>query len=449
MAVLIGEDTVNDVLTGGVNNDTLLGGGGADRLEGKAGDDVLDGETGNDQLLGDAGDDSIVGGSGDDLLDGSFGNDTLIGGDGDDGFNDKDGSNVLSGGAGADYFFAYTETGESLVTGGAESDTYDVFWGGTVFYYRVMDFVAGAGGDLIAVERILANSAQSGGYTGGNPFAAGLGYLQLVQSDAHTLLQWDLDGVQGGAHGWRTVLELRDLDKNTLTSDNFVAGMAPDGSSTSGLVFNGSDVADDYDGGLLDDTLLGGGGADRLEGKAGDDVLDGETGNDQLLGDAGDDSIVGGSGDDLLDGSFGNDTLIGGDGDDGFNDKDGSNVLSGGAGADYFFAYTETGESLVTGGAESDTYDVFWGGTVFYYRVMDFVAGAGGDLIAVERILANSAQSGGYTGGNPFAAGLGYLQLVQSDAHTLLQWDLDGVQGGAHGWRTVLELRDLDKNTLT
>ncbi len=67
-------------------------------------------------------------------------------------------------------------------------------------------------------------------------------------------------------------------------------------------------------GGPGDDTLSGGGGADKLIGGAGSDRLSGHAGDDLLFGGPGDDTISGGSGNDRLRGGPGTDTIGGGSG---------------------------------------------------------------------------------------------------------------------------------------
>ncbi len=67
-------------------------------------------------------------------------------------------------------------------------------------------------------------------------------------------------------------------------------------------------------GGPGDDTLSGGGGADKLIGGAGNDRLSGHAGDDLIFGGPGIDTITGGSGNDMLRGGPGKDTISGGSG---------------------------------------------------------------------------------------------------------------------------------------
>lgn len=89
----------------------------------------------------------------------------------------------------------------------------------------------------------------------------------------------------------------------------------------------GTEGADSFFGGSLDDLLVGYGGNDSLYGSDGDDKLDGGEGNDYLSGGNDDDFLSGGDGQDTLLGGYSQDTLVGGLG---------SDILTGGAGSDKF-----------------------------------------------------------------------------------------------------------------
>jgi Ca2+-binding RTX toxin-like protein len=81
------------------------------------------------------------------------------------------------------------------------------------------------------------------------------------------------------------------------------------GRGDEGIVFNGGQGKDTFNGGEAfdrvigeagDDTLHGGGGGDLLAGGADDDTLDGGEGNDGLYPGFGDDDVLGGPGNDVL-----------------------------------------------------------------------------------------------------------------------------------------------------
>jgi len=254
----LGDDTIrgeqgNDILRGGFGNDVLDGGTGYNSLYGEGGNDTLLGGDERDFLDGGDGDDSLVGGADGDYLDGGYGSDSLLGGAGNDtllgGYDDA--ADTLRGGDGADLLFAYY--GNNVLDGGEGNDTIDVIGylrsdsvmtitgGGGVDEIRlnlsvqdfagsviVTDFVAGAGGDRLDVDGLLNRTANLGGYTGGNPFNAAVGVLQLVQSGADTLLQWDRDGPTG-ASAWRTVATLQGVTAADLTAENFKGLISPDG----------------------------------------------------------------------------------------------------------------------------------------------------------------------------------------------------------------------------
>ncbi|GAA0561041.1 calcium-binding protein [Rhizomicrobium electricum] len=145
--------------------------------------------------------------------------------------------------------------------------------------------------------------------TDSNPFQTG--YMQIVQSGADALLQYDADGT-GTASGWETVLVLEDTYIHHLTTANFVQGYDP----MTGIDTVLGDGGETFVGSLAGDTIVGGGGDDSIDGRDANDILSGSGGNDTLVGGVGDDALNGGAGNDSLDGGDGSDSLAGGDGDD-------------------------------------------------------------------------------------------------------------------------------------
>ena len=86
MKTYLGEDGVDDVLSGTLFNDQLIGLSGDDVLLGHVGDDILDGGDGFDVLIGGIGDDTLLGGAKRDVFELTAGDDVAFGGDGNDHF---------------------------------------------------------------------------------------------------------------------------------------------------------------------------------------------------------------------------------------------------------------------------------------------------------------------------------------------------------------------------
>ena len=90
---------------------------------------------------------------------------------------------------------------------------------------------------------------------------------------------------------------------------------------------NGALPAAQIFGGIGNDTLVGGSGADQLFGQAGNDTLLGKGGADLLFGGADNDTLTGGDGGDQAFGESGNDRLV-------WNPGDDTDLNEGGAGTD-------------------------------------------------------------------------------------------------------------------
>jgi Ca2+-binding RTX toxin-like protein len=468
-----GSDTLaggngNDTLAGGAGADSLIGGPGTDLLQGgdevngEAGDtldggdgnDTLDGGRGNDRLSGGSGDDKLMGGGGNDTLVGGRGLDTLDGGDGDDTLYYSAGSGdngTLLGDAGDDVFqidgsgrfstqlTVDAGTGDDLLvlgnsassmfiaaTGGAGVDTYRLENTGrySPATLEITDFSVGTGGDRLDLMALL-DYADRQKYQGDNPFSAQQPLFRFFQSGADTLLQWTT--VQNGVldlKGYQTLVTLKNVVASSLTSDNFVGLIAPDGGATPGAVIEGTAEADVLRGTHFDDTLLGGAGNDSLYGGHGNDVLDGGDGDDVFASEDvhGHLTIVGGAGGDMI--------SLNGSGIDGARTV----VVDAGSGDDYFYLELGSGgkfSNTLTGGEGSDTYNLqrpFWLGSsdkLDNFVVQDFTSGAGGDCIDLNSVLALIGQRvANYVGGNPFQNGA--LQLVQQGNDTLLQMHAGG-----------------------
>ena len=460
-----------DTLIGGSGGDTLSGDAADDRLEGRHGDDSLIGDGGHDVLVGGFGNDTLWGGEGNDTLnlENDFGNDVVFGGAGDDVLRDRAGTNTLDGGEGADTFilgyprdeaedpadalvlgYSYAGGGGTTLIGGTGRDIFLVEPPrGTEPEYIAADFELGVEDDLIDLDDVLTVSALNGSYGGGNPFIQGI--LRLQPSGSDMRLEWDRDG-EGIEHTWISLLTMSNRAATSFTADNFVGGIAPDGSSPPGQLLNGTPDPDTLVGGAGNDTANGAEHDDRIEGANGNDALSGDAGNDTFLGGFGDDTVRGGEGDDdISDIGFGDDHLFGDAGNDFIVDRAGTNVIDGGDGDDEFMIwFTEAGGgATVTGGAGRDLWT--WGiinpdTPVSDYVVTDFQAGAGGDLLHPQAMLVASGSQGHYSGGNPFLQKI--LRLVQSGDDTLFQWDQNGAVDGAQ-WITVLRLQGIDRSAIT
>lgn len=452
-----------DTLNGAAGDDQLYGGAGDDTLSGELGDDKLYGEGDNDLLFGGDGQDLLDGGDGDDKLYGGNGDDVLIGGAGDDYLEENKGANALSGGDGNDSFLLFhLDQTQTLIDGGAGNDTFtfDYRWadqtvttgtgrdlikfahfeGGTGVI-TITDFTAGPAGDTLDISNIISKLSGLPDHT--NPFTNG--FLRVIQNGADAELQWDYNGATGG-QAWTTAIVFKNLQANTLTSDNLTPAYNPDGSGT-GRVLTGTEGRNAITGTLDNDVIHGLGDNDTLQGNDGNDVLYGGDGNDTINGGYGDDVLYGDAGDDTLADDSGSNRLYGGEGNDTFNSwyAAASQVFDGGAGNDYFRIQGLYKDHTITTGSGRDTVfaDRIWDGPGVI-TVTDFTAGTGGDVLDISGMLG--ALSGYKQDTDPFEKG--YMQIVQVGSRAELQVDWNGAGDGGQ-WRTVMVLDNTDITTLT
>ena len=315
----------NDMLRGGAGNDVLLGDGGRDNLDGQLGDDQLDGGDGHDRLVDWSGNNSFLGGEGDDFiesyglgrntLDGGvgndylltfFGNDTLLGGPGHDTLEVNNAFYaslitqpkqelpnliVLDGGEGDDtmrFKFLYDAPASVRATGGGGVDIYVADFRSLYASIVITDFKVGSGGDILDLMAYIPFYGPSL-----NPFDPAANMMRLVQQGADLTIQ--LNHGTGPMAGFVNLLTLQNVTAASLTSDNLLNGISPDGASGD-LSLTGTDGADTLQGGMWNDSLRGGGGADSLAGGRGNDTLDGGAGNDVLVGGYGANRLIGGAG---------------------------------------------------------------------------------------------------------------------------------------------------------
>jgi Ca2+-binding RTX toxin-like protein len=342
--------------------------------------------------------------------------------------------------------------------------------------FEITDFAAGPGGDRLDVLGLI----RQGGVFAGKPFEAGNpmdpehGCLRLVQDGDDTLLQYDPDGAEGDRYLWSAVVRLLDVEAGSLTADNFVGAIAPDGSPMPGMVMTGSAGEDRFSGATADDTIRGGASADVLNGGAGHDVLRGGGGRDRLQGEEGDDRVVGGRGHDTLsrDWGGGSDTLLGGMGNDTIlvhaSEADGTDRtvrVAGGDGDDRILsAFGDPHDQLswwlddasvpagrttliASGGAGSDTFELLQAGTASLYTITDFMPGAGGDRLDLRSLLVSPYSH--FQGGNPMSARNGYFRLEQRGDDTVLAFDDNGTAGPKNGWHDIAVLRNVEAGALT
>ncbi len=282
--------------------DELRGGPGDDRLLGNLRRDRLVGEQGNDDLLGDAlagpsyvirtgdsstwagADDELFGGLGSDFLFGNGGNDVLWGGEDADRLAGELGNDVSYGGSGIDVLVLDINAGAVDVLNGhggnkTLSDSLDDFATDILL-------IEGDLGSIVDDTITLSENAASQllvGYTG---LAAPI----VVDWKSAGVPNLEQIHVRGGAGNDRI---------------EFLTG--PSAVDTS--MVTGRDWFSVLDGGVGNDTLIGGSGRDRIDGGAGNDTIYGYGGDDRL---SGGDGLL--SDHDILYAGSGNDDLFGGQG---------------------------------------------------------------------------------------------------------------------------------------
>ena len=394
-----GVTTAFNVLDGGAGDDTIIGSGGRDLIIGGLGDDSLTGGGEDDLILGDGGEltnttvtVTIKGTDGGDTLAGGDGRDIIIGAGGLDDISGNGDKDLLIG-DGATLFFGSLQIYDNVLSlgkgGVTKTETLSSNFGDIISGGDDDDVIFGGnGGDVIEGN-------------GGNDLIFG---------------GFGPDNIDGGT------------EDDTIFGDNgVVLGNSGDKFGTVGPVAptdlllpgDGGD-ADVILGGLGEDLIFAGAGADTVDGDIGDpdpgdpevgdpdeihggagpDILRGNGGNDTIFGEGQGDDIEGGSGDDALDGGAGGDFVKGGAGTDTITTTKGNDYVDGGAGGDSVFTRFQGGNagtlmSVFDTGAVGDGVDrIFILGTVFDDEILirantdganAFVANIN-ELGAVERI---------------------------------------------------------------
>lgn len=199
------------------------------------------------QIEGHAGNDVLQGGIGDDTLDGGIGDDTLDGGEGSD-----------------VYFYRLGDGNDTIRNDHSSQDSIDT-----------LRFDSGINPQDVTVT---------------SDYNYGL-ILSLSNGDSITIQDWFressdvsylIDRVEFSDGTAWTSEQLTDLSQIPTDGNDAIRGFA--------------DEADDFSGGLGNDSLYGNKGNDLLNGDEGDDNLQGGDGNDVLVGGIGNDSLWGGNG---------------------------------------------------------------------------------------------------------------------------------------------------------
>jgi Ca2+-binding RTX toxin-like protein len=392
-----GSEMPGILINGTLNPDTLLG---------SAGGDTLLGSDGNDSIDGDAGSDRIDGGPGNDTIDGNFGNDTLYGGLGNDVLRDHQGTNYLDGGEGADTLISQALTGSYTLVGGLGNDTLT----GTG---EVLSLSGNEDNDRLSVSGSLGSTyVQHGQAT----LSGGLGSDNLrAEFMANALLRGD-EGSDTLTVGYSKNATLEGGAGNDTLSGSVFNGYHVNFGETAGAVYR-------LDGGADDDTLSVTSDANLSSWGVTDLSLEGGTGNDILSVTA---ILANG-------GPLAYAQLSGGDGNDQLTASGVMrSTLTGGAGNDTFVLTAVQYQSQQVGSRNFNGTTV----TARPMEITDFTAGRNGEKLDIRDLLQNGATN--YAGTNPFKSG--HLDVVQSGADTLLQFDANG--GGDH-FVTLAVLQDV------
>jgi Ca2+-binding RTX toxin-like protein len=459
---LAGSDTLeggrgDDVLLGGVGSDTMLGGSGVDVLYGGEGADTLDGGRDGDDLQGGDGNDSIRGGHGDDRLEGGSGNDTLDGGDGIDTYvftsgdsvdtiADSDGSGrLLIDGVSISHPAGLNRIGDSWLLN-REGQFYSLHLDASLHeepvltisglfhgQVRITNFRNGDLGIVLNDTWVDTHALQP--TVNIFPVEEGTHYENWTGTDEADLVEHVVKGIFFG-EGGNDLLGRKDNPEAVHLYGN----------SGNDIIIGGNGIENNH---VAEESLYGGGGADRIAGGGGDDLLYGDFDVRQfasgrfiidsfmyqwMIEDS--DSDLGLFRDYIVDrtveypefhfdgnveralawiiganeqtdfDTFFNDYLDGGDGDDRLRGMAGSDTLIGGIGDDWLegdmrIAPPEAGSQLlqyrgwfgnygndfIDGGAGNDRlYDEVAGSDVF-------LGGAGDDILSNKERLAGQADN--------------------------------------------------------
>lgn len=364
-------------------------------LAGTGGDDVIFGS--GVYWSGKRLDDRIYGFGGDDTLVGGLGTDYLFGGAGADKY-------LWQSGDGADFIGNYDDGGDRIIVNGIDLATFNSTRPSTDSPYYVdqahsdiilhydggqLTINIGSGPDAGSIT-VLQYTPATGADFGielvdyspepnpvTNVLVASLGTSNLAAANQTRWNAFD-----------RQIFNQRGVDWESVTVSFIAGGVA----NYNGAPLHGT-YGGAFEGGLLDDYLVGDHSQNALHGLAGDDRIEGESGDDFLEAGSGSDLVFGGDGGDIVFGStragmamlFDDSTqygrfhlpqiadvesdiniLAGDAGNDFVSGGEHTDYISGGAGVDYLLG--GTGADFISGGSERD---IIYGDSALNYRYIE------------------------------------------------------------------------------
>lgn len=362
-----------------------------------------------DRLFGQGGDDNLTGGGGDDYLEGGRGVDQFI-------WNNGNGDDVVG---------DYDQGGDRIIVNGIDLSTLSFKQGSEASpYYRDSthpEITLHYGGSALKID--VGSGPDKGSITLQEySTSTGANYgIALSTFSVSPPVGDDVVQTLGGSN------DIADQETRADAYDREVLMQRGVDWSITALVFDAATVANytagslhgtlngAFEGGPVDDYLIGSAGSNALHGWGGNDVIDGQSGDDFLEGGGGSDILFGGAGNDLIFGSAraglaGNldsgslrdqfylgqiasmstdiNTLDGGAGNDHLSGGEYTDYLDGGVGSDYLLG--GTGRDFINGGEDRD---IIYGDSALNYRYVELTPG-----VASEKLEIAFADVGGSVG---------------------------------------------------